>query len=88
MITLDYDNAIFHRTTSSATALQLGGKIFYFIGINLKTRNCGHRFAFASLYLTLDPNDAINFYIGLRFGFFLFAGTFRNGLLTGWTDFT
>ena len=74
MIALYYDNVIFHRSTSPATTFQLGGKIFQFIFIELKTRDGGHSFTFSSLNLPLDPNDAINFYIRLRSGFFLFAG--------------
>ena len=63
MITLNYDYAILYRSTSSAAALQLGGKVFYFVVIDLKTGDGGHRFAFASLTLKLDPDNAIKFYI-------------------------
>ena len=73
MITLYYDNAIFHRSTSTATAFQLGGKAFYFIVIELETRYCGHRLTFAALNFTLNPNYAIYFYIWLRSGFFSFC---------------
>jgi hypothetical protein len=41
-----------------------------------------------TIYFTLNPNDAINFFSWLGSGFFLFAVAAVNGLLTGGADFT